>query len=142
MGGSPFIGGPGSPGGGGGHLEKLSLPGLLLMISMGVGMAFQLLSLLFNVLGAGMGAVGGGDASALMSGVVGILMNIVGLCVGGVVIFGLTKYRKGESFTFSLAAVVLAMIPCISPCCWLGLPLGIWALIVMNNDDVKSQFQG
>lgn len=141
--GSPFIGGPGSPSGGGGsHLEKLSLPGLLLMISMGIGMAFQLISLLLNLLGAGLGVAGGTDVAGLMSGFVGIIFNIVAMCVGGVIIFGLMKYRKGESFVFSLVSVILAMIPCISPCCWFGLPLGIWALVVMNSDDVKSQFNG
>lgn len=126
----------------GGHLDKLSTPGLLLMIAMGIGIAFQLLSLVLNAVGAGVGAASGGDVASLMSGVVGVIINIVGLCVGGFVIFGLMKYRKGESFTLSLIAVVLAMVPCVSPCCWFGLPLGIWALMVMMNDDVKSQFKG
>ncbi len=34
-----------------------------------------------------------------------------------------------------------AMIPCVSPCCLLGLPLGIWALIVLVKPEVKAAFQ-
>jgi hypothetical protein len=33
------------------------------------------------------------------------------------------------------------MIPYISPCCCLGLPIGIWALVVLNNEQVKSSFR-
>lgn len=39
-------------------------------------------------------------------------------------------------------AAILAMIPCVSPCCLLGLPLGIWALIVLLKPEVKAAFQG
>jgi hypothetical protein len=37
---------------------------------------------------------------------------------------------------------VVAMVPCLSPCCILGLPLGIWALIVLMKPEVKSSFVG
>jgi hypothetical protein len=32
------------------------------------------------------------------------------------------------------------MIPCISPCCLLGLPIGIWALVVLLKPEVKAAF--
>jgi hypothetical protein len=31
-------------------------------------------------------------------------------------------------------------VPCISPCCLVGLPIGIWALVVLNKPEVKSSF--
>jgi hypothetical protein len=45
-----------------------------------------------------------------------------------------------RSYGFAFAAAILAMIPCLTPCCVLGLPFGIWALVVLNKPEVKSQF--
>ena len=38
-------------------------------------------------------------------------------------------------------AAIVAMIPRISPCCLLGLPFGIWALVVLSNGTVKAAFR-
>jgi hypothetical protein len=40
----------------------------------------------------------------------------------------------------ALAAAIVAMVPCVSPCCWLGLPIGIWAVVVLSKPEVKSHF--
>jgi hypothetical protein len=39
-----------------------------------------------------------------------------------------------------MTAAILAMIPCLSSCCIVGLPLGIWALVVLSKPEVKSEF--
>jgi hypothetical protein len=38
-----------------------------------------------------------------------------------------------------MVASIFAMLPC-NPCCLLGLPIGIWALVVLSNEDVKDAF--
>jgi hypothetical protein len=38
-----------------------------------------------------------------------------------------------------MAAAIMAMIPC-NCCCLLGLPFGIWALVMLMKPEVKSQF--
>jgi len=38
-----------------------------------------------------------------------------------------------------MAGAVVAMLPC-QCCCLLGLPAGIWALVVLNKPEVNSQF--
>jgi hypothetical protein len=48
--------------------------------------------------------------------------------------------QKLQSYQFALTASIVAMVPCISPCCLFGLPFGIWALVVLNKPEVKSQF--
>jgi len=77
------------------------------------------------------GALGGG---------LGIVQDAVGAVIGVIVLIGAGKMRKLESYQFSMTAAIVAMIPCISPCCFLGLPLGIWALTVLNRPEVKSHF--
>jgi hypothetical protein len=37
------------------------------------------------------------------------------------------------------AAAILCLIPCFVVCCW-GLPIGIWALMALNNPDVIAAF--
>jgi hypothetical protein len=44
-----------------------------------------------------------------------------------------------QYFGLVMAAVIVAMLPC-QCCCLLGLPFGIWALVVLNKPEVKSQF--
>jgi hypothetical protein len=39
-----------------------------------------------------------------------------------------------------MTASILALAPCISPCCLVGLPIGIWALVVLSKPEVKSSF--
>jgi hypothetical protein len=70
----------------------------------------------------------------------GIFQDILGAAIGVIVLIGAGKMQRLESFQFSMTAAVLAMIPCVSPCCLLGLPFGIWALVALNKPEVKSNF--
>lgn len=45
--------------------------------------------------------------------------------------------QQGRGWGFGIAASILAMLPC-SFGCLLGLPVGIWALTVLFNDEVKN----
>ena len=107
----------------------------------------QIAGILFNLLGAGMGAVGavGGSDDAiasLFSGVIGLVFSAVWMVFGGVVIFGALKMKALQSYGLAMTAAIVAMLPCTSGwCCLLGLPLGIWALVVLMNNDVKAAFR-
>ena len=79
---------------------------------------------LFNTLGGGLG----------------IVQDIIGGIVGVIVLIGAAKMQKLQNYQFALTASIVAMVPCISPCCVFGLPFGIWALVVLNKPEVKSQF--
>lgn len=68
--------------------------------------------------------------------------TVFGLACSGFVIWGGLQMMKLQSRTIAIVASVLAMIPCLSPCCILGLPIGIWSLVVLMNDDVKRAFEG
>jgi hypothetical protein len=70
-----------------------------------------------------------------------ILMGFVAVVVGGVILLGAIKMMKLQNHTLAVAASVLAMLPCLSGCCCIGLPIGIWALIILFKPEVKSHFQ-
>ena len=48
--------------------------------------------------------------------------------------------RKRRSYTASLLGVVAALVPA-SPLWLISMPLGIWALILLQRDDVRNQFE-
>ena len=75
-----------------------------------------------------------------LGGGLGIVQDIIGGVVGVIVLIGAGKMRKLQGYQFALTASIVAMVPCISPCCVFGLPFGIWALVVLNKPEVKSQF--
>jgi hypothetical protein len=77
----------------------------------------------------------------LFYGPIGIGSAIFTLLMGVVILFGAMQMRKLENYVFAFTAAILAILPCVSACCILGLPFGIWALVVMNKPEVKSQFK-
>lgn len=57
-----------------------------------------------------------------------------------VIIAGAWKMFKGQSYPLAITAAVLSSIPCIGPCCCLGMIPGIWSLIVLLSSDVRAAF--
>jgi hypothetical protein len=82
------------------------------------------------------------DATELAFGFsVYVVAGVVGLVLNSVILFGAAKMKKLESYGLSLAAAIIAVIPCLSPCCLLGVPFGIWAIVVLSDSSVKASFR-
>ena len=65
----------------------------------------------------------------------------VGVFGSLIVILGGASMLTRSSRGLSIFASLLAMIPFVSSCCCvIGLPIGIWSLIVLMNADVKAAF--
>ena len=77
---------------------------------------------------------------AMLSGPIGMVMSILAILMSVVILLGALKMKKLESYGLAMTASILAMIPCLSPCCVIGLPIGIWALVVLSKPEVKSAF--
>lgn len=129
-------------------------PGIALMV---VGILYALLAalgILGNLLGWGMMTFGPGGRNTgnmppemariaqSMGGAVGVIFAVVQLALSGFYIFASLKMRKLESYGLVMAATILSMLPCFTPscCCVIGLPIGIWVLIVLCKPEVKSAF--
>ncbi len=125
-------------------MDQLKGPAIGLMATAGIGAAFQLLGLVLNLMGVGMGALAQGnqDIPSMMSGGIGAVFSVIGLIMSVVVFMGASKMKNAESYGFAMAAAIIAMIPCLGPCCLLGLPFGIWALVVLMKPEEKAAFQG
>ena len=57
-----------------------------------------------------------------------------------VVILGGIKMKALRNHGLSMVAAIIAIVPCFGPCCVLGIPFGIWALVVLNDANVRAAF--
>jgi hypothetical protein len=78
--------------------------------------------------------------AGMMSGTAAIAGAIIGIITSVLVLVGGLKMKKLESYGLVMTASIVAMIPCISPCCLVGLPIGIWAVMTLNKPEVKNAF--
>lgn len=54
---------------------------------------------------------------------------------------GARKMRRGEDYRRAKIAAILSCIPILSPIMYVGIPFGIWALVVLRRPDVRAEFQ-
>jgi hypothetical protein len=58
----------------------------------------------------------------------------------GFIGYGAVCMRYGVKFRVAQIAAMIACVPFLSPAIWLGIPFGIWALIVLQRKDVRRAF--
>lgn len=66
--------------------------------------------------------------------------SLLEVLIAAFIVYAALKMKELQQWGFAVAASILAMLPCISPCCVIGLPIGIWALVVLMRPEVKSAF--
>jgi hypothetical protein len=123
--------------------EQVNGPAIGLIVTAILGGLLQVGSLITHLVGASFLAAGrmpNNPWASMFSGKVGVVTSVVGLILSLVILIGALKMKKLESYGFAMAATIIAMIPCFSPCCLLGLPIGIWALVVLLKPEVKAAF--
>jgi hypothetical protein len=71
----------------------------------------------------------------------GSLTNLLVIATSAVSILAAVRMMQFRSYGLVMAGVILAMLPCTGGCCCLGIPFGIWALVVLNKPEVKGAFR-
>lgn len=119
--------------------QRVSAPAIGLLIAgimNGLATLFWLVSLV--VLGGlFLGSENGGDA--LIGIAVWFPIGVVRLALDGLTIYSALKMRKLQGWGLSLAGAIAASLPCTFVC-FLTMPLGIWAIVVLFQDEVKQAF--
>lgn len=75
-----------------------------------------------------------------VQGPLGLVLGIVQLLAGGFIIYGGLKMKGLQSYGLSLGSAIVAMIPMLSSCCCAGIPIGIWAIVILMDQAVKDSF--
>jgi hypothetical protein len=119
----------------------VAAPAIGLMVAGGVSAAFTVLGLLLLVI-VGTAAIADPEVrDALPSFAVILAFALLKLVLDGLTIYAGWQMRQLRSWTLCMAGSIAAMLPC-SACCILGLPIGIWALVVLIDNEVKQRFDG
>ena len=66
---------------------------------------------------------------------------IIGLLSGVLMIVASQKMRHLQSYGLVVTGLILAMLPCTDQCCCIGLPIGIWGLMVLSRPEVRAAFR-
>lgn len=57
------------------------------------------------------------------------------------VLYGAIQMRRLRNFGTAQAAAIVAAIPLLGPCCFIGIPFGIWAFITLRRPEVQDAFR-
>ena len=123
--------------------SKLALPATLIIASEVLGLVIQGASLLFrDPIRAFVESRLMQSGQKLPPGSMDSKPVLVAIAIAGslFVIYAMLEMRKAQKFGVAVAGAILAMLPFGSLCCFFGLPLGIWALAVLFNSDVRAAF--
>jgi hypothetical protein len=63
------------------------------------------------------------------------------LVTGPVVILGAWRMMKLRSYGLAMTTSIVAMLPCMGVGCFPGIGLGIWSLVVLNREPIRSAFR-
>ena len=133
-------------------LDRVKLPAIFLIITASLGILYYLFNTVYIL--SGSGAMFSQEMPANMPpefrsfyegmqrgmhGPLAVAISLFIVALNGFVLFGAIKMLRLQNHTLALVAAIVAMLPCHC-CCVLSLPFGIWALVVLNNAEVKSQF--
>lgn len=112
--------------------QRTRAPGIGLLIAgvINCGIALILL-LVWSIVSVTSGLTSPG---AVITGIIGIIYAAVGLLT----FVGAQRMMRLQSYGLAVAAGVMQLIP--SPGSLLGLPIGIWALIVLTRHEVHTAF--
>ncbi len=116
--------------------QRLMVPGIGLMVTGGLTTLMGLMfipALLFP------GLMGEQTPTDPLELIFNVFFMATTLILGIVMLHGSIKMIQLQSHSLSIAAGIAAMVPCY--CCLLGLPMGIWALVVLQDSEVKRAFK-
>jgi len=121
---------------------QVSGPATGLIVVAILSLLCELAALIWHL--AGRSAMPGGQLpnqawANLLSGPFVLASNALGILLSVLVLLGGIKMKNLESYGLAMTASIVAMLPC-SCSCLIGLPVGIWALVILSKPEVKNAF--
>ena len=123
------------------RLTEIETPATILAIVTAVSLAVGLVLIPVNFLGL-FDAMDRGNDDDIVAAILWLPFNCLGFLGELLILWGSLRMRKGKSWGLGVTAAVLACIPCLtSPCVIVGIPLGIWCLVKLNDPEIRAQFR-
>lgn len=127
--------------------DEVKAPALALMIVATISIVLVSLGLVVDLFLLMSGAIDMLEAdnrrpiSRTTSVIVRIAWGLLLAVASAFVLFGATKMKNKSNLGLARASAIVALVPCVGPCCILGIPFGIWAILVLNKPNVQQSFQ-
>jgi len=125
--------------------ERIESPAMGLLIVSSISVFFLVIALAFDVF-----LLASGTASQLPQPgpmpkeaqiIIRALWGGIMLLCNVVIIFGALSMYRLRRYELAKAAAILSVIPCLSPCCVVGIPFGLTALSRLSHPDVMRAFR-
>lgn len=119
-------------------------PAIALMIVAGICIAALLITIPFEVFLLASGAVErlerrGIDPTTKVT--VRLVWSCVLLAASCYTFWGALQMKRLVNYSHARTAAIVACVPCLGPCCLLGIPFGAWALTVLGRPEVWKSFE-
>jgi hypothetical protein len=124
--------------------NKVSAPAQALMIVSGISIVLVGLAIPFDLFLLVSGAAqrlerAGIDPSIRIA--IRLVWDLVIFAASCYVCWGAVQMKGLVNYSHARNAAIVACVPCVGPCCLIGIPFGIWALNVLGRSDVQNSFQ-
>lgn len=128
-------------------LNKIKAPAIGLIVVGALNFALGLLSVLSGLLRL-TGIIPGDDVPTDEAERIGYFIGtfgvygvaLISLIVAPFMVYGAVQMLGGKRYKFAKTSAILAIIPFISCCFIIGIPFGIWALMVLSKPEVRAFF--
>lgn len=121
--------------------NKLLIPSVVLFVLCGLNVLQIGGLVMFMVFDAELRAEATGDSAGMVAVLVAWFAS--SFIATGLVAYGTFRMMRATSYPWALCAAMLVLLPNVMIYCWLiSLPVGIWALALLFNKDVRGVFPG
>jgi hypothetical protein len=79
-------------------------------------------------------------AQEIERGGFGVILAVLFIIVAVVIILGAIMMLRGKGWAIAVTSCILAMINLNGCCCILGIPFGIWSLVILMKPEIKEAF--
>jgi hypothetical protein len=121
---------------------SVQAPAMALLVVSGISIGLLLLAIPIDLLLLATGGFGRADESHMVTVLIRLVWSVVILAASsGYCLFGAWQMKTLNNYQHAFYSSIVAMIPCLGPCCVLGIPFGAWAMTTLYKDEVRQRFQ-
>jgi hypothetical protein len=117
--------------------ERVKAPAIVLMVLAIITAVLRVAGTSFQLMMLGQG-LEDPDGIKLTANIAG---NGMALLLNIATAIGAYKMMRLEAYSAAMTAAIISVIPLCSPCLVIGIPFGIWAIVVLNDPYVKAAFK-
>lgn len=127
--------------------SRLKIPAIALLVLAPIAIIFMTADFGFRVYNLMNGDIPviidqpGATQGAVIGAYIGAGVDVLAIVCQIVVIIGAIGMLKVKSYNMAMTASVISVVPCLSACCVVGMPFGIWAIVILNDSTVKAAFR-